>query len=158
MSRWFNTFTLRDLIKGLWTTIKVFFEDPITVMYPDKERKVHPNYRGEHVLQPKPDHSGHRCVGCGLCEAICPSHCIKVITENGPNGERVVKDYIIDISRCLYCGLCEEVCPEFAIEMVNDNRVILTERKEFYFDAKRLMDAAMKHAEPQKAEAKGEKR
>lgn len=44
------------------------------------------------------------CIGCGLCEAVCPEQCI---SSGVP--------YAIDQAHCLRCGLCVEACPVQAI-------------------------------------------
>jgi formate hydrogenlyase subunit 6/NADH:ubiquinone oxidoreductase subunit I len=53
-----------------------------------------------------------KCTGCGDCERICPSRCIQIETEPGPDSsQNWVSRFDIDISRCVFCGLCVEVCP-----------------------------------------------
>ena len=52
------------------------------------------------------------CAGCGICEDVCPKHCITIKLKNGelkPN---------IDESSCLgeKCGRCLKVCPGIGIE------------------------------------------
>ena len=56
-----------------------------------------------------------RCIGCGLCEKICTSNCIRIITDKGEDGRKKILNYSINFGRCIYCGLCAEVCPELAI-------------------------------------------
>ena len=45
------------------------------------------------------------CIGCGICEKVCPFDAVKV--EN--NLAR------IDTSKCMVCGLCAQKCPTNAI-------------------------------------------
>ena len=52
---------------------------------------------------------GH-CMGCGLCEDICPKHCI-TIQRGKLNVPTVDKDV------CLDCGLCRKVCTGKGIEI-----------------------------------------
>ena len=52
------------------------------------------------------------CVGCGVCEANCPSEVAKVNLET-------CKCYI-DPEYCVACGTCEAVCPVKAIEIYEE--------------------------------------
>lgn len=52
-----------------------------------------------------------RCTGCRECENVCPTHCIRVETEPGPDVSKIwVSAFDIDVARCIFCGLCVEVC------------------------------------------------
>ena len=42
------------------------------------------------------------CIGCGACEAECPSSAISADSDG---------KYIINADACLDCGACEGVCP-----------------------------------------------
>lgn len=48
------------------------------------------------------------CIGCKICQKICPTLAIKVIEKKA----RVVSEL------CLSCGNCNQRCPEGAIKMV----------------------------------------
>ena len=48
----------------------------------------------------------HKCSGCGLCEEICPKHCISM--ESNAHGFLVPK---INESQCIHCDLCRKSCP-----------------------------------------------
>jgi coenzyme F420-reducing hydrogenase beta subunit len=45
------------------------------------------------------------CVGCTACYAICPVHCIKMVTDD--EGFQ----YPIASSECIECNKCKDVCP-----------------------------------------------
>jgi NAD-dependent dihydropyrimidine dehydrogenase PreA subunit len=49
-----------------------------------------------------------KCIGCGLCEIVCPHAVFEV--ENG-----VAR--IIDRDACMECGACARNCPVEAIEV-----------------------------------------
>lgn len=49
---------------------------------------------------------GTGCIGCKLCDAVCPQKCID-ITQ---------KPAVIDRHHCLHCGRCAEACPKQVIE------------------------------------------
>ena len=49
---------------------------------------------------------GADCDGCGLCESVCPQHCIS--TASIP--------IAIDHKHCLHCGRCAEICPKHCIQ------------------------------------------
>ena len=46
------------------------------------------------------------CIGCGSCEAECPSEAIS--EKDGK--------YVIDADKCVDCGACEDGCPVGAIK------------------------------------------
>lgn len=51
------------------------------------------------------------CIGCGLCERVCPSNAINVVNET--------KKAEIDKSLCHQCTECKDVCPKNAIKYSN---------------------------------------
>lgn len=104
-----------ELFVGLKKTIIVFFQPKVTVCYPLEVAPLSPRYRAIHKLQRLLESEEQRCIGCGLCEKICTSNCIRIITDKGENGRKKILHYSINFGRCIYCGLCAEVCPELAI-------------------------------------------
>ncbi len=114
---WFTDNILQlDLLRGLSVTLRNMFRPVITERYPETMRPLPDRFRGGQVLRRRPDGS-ERCVGCGLCVAICPSGAILLDTSAGEAGEKRVDRYLIDRGLCVYCGFCQEVCPVEAVFM-----------------------------------------
>ena len=106
-----------DLVKGLGITLKEFFTPSTiaTIKYPLEKIPLSPRYRAIHKLMRLLESGEERCIGCGLCEKICISNCIKIETGYGEDGRKRIDSYTINFGRCIYCGFCAEVCPEIAI-------------------------------------------
>jgi NADH-quinone oxidoreductase subunit I len=116
VARWRDRILQLDLLSGLALTLRNLFRRPVTEMYPESKAPVAERYRGAQVLKRGAD-GRERCVGCGLCVAICPSHAIELDTSMAQDGGRRVDRYEIDLGLCIYCGFCQEVCPVEAVFM-----------------------------------------
>ncbi len=106
-----------DLFKGLFLTLRELFTPStiVTIKYPLEKIPLSPRYRAVHKLMRLLESGNERCIGCGLCEKICVSKCIKIETCYGADSRKKIESYSINFGRCIYCGLCAEVCPELAI-------------------------------------------
>lgn len=109
-----RSFTLFELLKGMSVTGRRFFSKKSTVQYPDEKTPQSPRFRGLHALRRYPS-GEERCIGCKLCEAVCPALAITMDTEEREDGSRRTTRYDIDLFKCVYCGFCEEACPVDAI-------------------------------------------
>jgi ferredoxin len=49
-----------------------------------------------------------KCIGCGKCVALCPTHALERVME---------KAMLTRPDLCTYCTACEDVCPVGAIEL-----------------------------------------
>ena len=110
----FESLFLLEIFKGLRITGKKLFKKPITIQYPDEKTPQSSRFRGLHALRKYPN-GEERCIGCKLCEAVCPALAISIDTERRDDGTRRTTKYEIDLFKCVYCGFCEEACPTDAI-------------------------------------------
>ena len=90
----------------------------VTFQYPEEKRPLAPRLRTRHRLTVRAEGTP-RCVGCMLCETVCPAKCITIVAGEhpDPNVEKYPTRFDIDLGVCVYCGYCVEVCPEDAIRM-----------------------------------------
>jgi NADH-quinone oxidoreductase subunit I len=110
MIRFFKSFFLWELLKGMHLTGRYLFARKVTVQYPEEKTPQSPRFRGLHALRRYPN-GEERCIACKLCEAVCPALAIKIDSEERADGTRRTTRYDIDLFKCIYCGLCEESCP-----------------------------------------------
>ncbi len=109
-----------ELFVGLKITLKMmkealFNDNMHTVQYPAEKLPIGPRYRAMHKLLVLLESGNDRCIGCGLCEKICISNCIRIDSKIDEGSRKEVLDYSINLGRCIFCGYCAEVCPELAI-------------------------------------------
>ena len=109
-----------ELFVGLYVTMReminaLFRGEMHTVKYPFEKLPISPRYRAIHDMLRLLESGHYRCIGCGLCEKICISNCIKMDTRYDENQRKEVSEYTINFGRCIFCGYCAEVCPELAI-------------------------------------------
>ncbi len=105
-----------ELFVGLWIVFKEMIKFDIhTVQYPKEKLPIGPRYRAVHELLRLIESGNERCIGCGLCEKICISNCIRMDTFQDENGRKAIGEYSINLGRCIFCGYCADVCPELAI-------------------------------------------
>ena len=106
----FKTFLLVELAKGLALTGRHLFARKITIQFPEEKTPVSPRFRGLHALRRYPN-GEERCIGCKLCEAVCPALAITIETAERADNTRRTTRYDIDLTKCIFCGFCEESCP-----------------------------------------------
>ena len=116
LNRGFST----ELFKGLGITFKIMKgvltnDETHNTKYPIEKLPISPRYRAVHKLLVLLESGNNRCIGCGLCEKICPANCIRIDTQLDEKSRKDVLEYTINLGRCIFCGYCAEVCPELAI-------------------------------------------
>lgn len=105
-----------ELFVGLWVVLREMIKFDIhTIQYPEEKLPIGPRYRAVHEMKRLWESGTERCIGCGLCEKICISNCIRMETRYDENQRKEVGEYSINLGRCIFCGYCAEVCPELAI-------------------------------------------
>ncbi len=119
VKHFFKSFLLWELLLGLKLTGRYLFAKKITVQYPEEKTPQSPRFRGLHALRRYPN-GEERCIGCKLCEAVCPALAITIDTEPREDGTRRTTRYEIDLFKCIFCGFCEESCP---VDSIVETRV-----------------------------------
>lgn len=132
-------------------TFKHMFHRPMTFQYPREKRTIPDAHRGALGLL-RYDNGQERCVGCDLCEAACPSRCIKVISEEDKSLplQRYATEFYIDITKCVFCGYCVEACPVNALAMTKMYEYSTHDKRTLMFDKQRLYEIGEKHLEDAK--------
>ena len=134
----------------IWDAMKVtfrhMFHRPITFQYPREQRTIPDTHRGALGLL-RYDDGRERCVGCDLCEAACPSRCIKVISGEDMTRplQRYATEFYIDITKCVFCGYCVEACPVNALAMTKLYEFSTHDKRTLLFDKKRLYEIGERH-------------
>ncbi|MBI3244205.1 MAG: NADH-quinone oxidoreductase subunit NuoI [Chloroflexi bacterium] len=133
-----------EIVKGLGTTLKHMFEEPVTIQYPEVKRPVRERFKGRHELK-RYDNGLEKCIGCALCAAACPADAIFVeAAENTDDiryspGERYARVYEINMLRCIFCGFCEDACPTEAIVLESSYELSYVDRESAIFTKDKLI-------------------
>jgi len=140
----------RSLVYGtlaaMATTFRNAFRAPNTVRYPKQQRTLPGQWRaGSFALTFDPETGEENCIGCRLCEYICPSEIIKVSLRKGEArrngiGATYCDVFTLDYQACMQCELCIQVCPTDAILMTRALAPVATSRDGLFLSKERLME------------------
>lgn len=146
ITNFFKSFLLLELVKGMVLTGRHFFARKITVQFPEEKTPQGHRFRGLHALR-RYANDEERCIGCKLCEAVCPAMAIHIETEERADGTRRTTRYDIDLVKCIFCGLCEEACP---VDAIVETRILEyhgEKRSDLYYTKPMLLAVGEKYEE-----------
>ena len=132
-------------LQSMRMTLRNVFRPINTVPYPRKKRPIPGQWRaGSFALTSDPKTGEENCIGCRLCEYICPSEIIKVTLRKGEArqngiGATYCDKFVLDYQACMQCELCIQVCPTDAIVMTRALAPAATTRDGLLLTKERLM-------------------
>lgn len=132
------------VVKGMRITLQNLFRKPVTVHYPTAARKYPDRFRGLLALTYDKDTGEENCIGCRLCEFICPPAVIKVEMLKAEK-RNYAKTFTLELYACEFCELCVQVCPTDAIVMMKSFDMATSDRREMLLDKDRLHVLGLQH-------------
>lgn len=84
-------------------TFGSLFKKPETLQYPAETKAPYEGQKG-HVVN-----NVEACILCGMCQRVCPCHCIIVDKKEGM--------WSIDPFLCIQCRSCVNACPTHCLSM-----------------------------------------
>jgi NADH-quinone oxidoreductase subunit I len=134
----------RAVYRAMRITLLNLFRAPVTVHYPTVERPYPDRYRGLLALTYDPETGAENCIGCRLCEFVCPPAVIKVEMLKA-EGRNYAKTFTLELYACEFCELCVQVCPTDAIVMMKSFDMATADRREMLLDKDRLHAIGLEH-------------
>jgi NADH-quinone oxidoreductase subunit I len=131
------TTIVRAVLRAMGATLKNLFRKPVTVHYPDTQRQYPGRYRGLLALTYDKETAEENCIGCRLCEYVCPPAVIKVEMLKAEK-RNYAKTFTLELYACEFCELCVQVCPTDAIVMMKSFDMPTADRREMLLDKDRL--------------------
>jgi NADH-quinone oxidoreductase subunit I len=127
----------RAVYRAMRITLLNLFRKPVTVHYPDVVRPFPDRYRGLLALTYDKETGQENCIGCRLCEFVCPPQVIKVEMLKAEK-RNYAKTFTLELYACEFCELCVQVCPTDAIIMMKSFDMATADRREMLLDKDRL--------------------
>jgi NADH-quinone oxidoreductase subunit I len=128
---------LRAVARAMGMTFRNLLRRPITVRYPTVKRVYPDRFRGILALTYDRETGEENCIGCRLCEYICPPQVIKVEMLKAEK-RNYAKTFTLELYSCEFCELCVQVCPTDAIIMLKSFDLATADRRELLLDKDRL--------------------
>jgi len=128
---------VRAVARAMKVTLINLIRRPVTVHYPDKTRAYPDRFRGLLALTYDKETGEENCIGCRLCEYICPPQVIKVEMLKAEK-RNFAKTFTLELYACEFCELCVQVCPTDAIIMMKSFDLATSDRRELLLDKDRL--------------------
>ena len=128
---------VRAIARAMGVTFRNLLRRPITVRYPTLKRVYPDRFRGILALTYDGDTGEENCIGCRLCEYICPPQVIKVEMLKAEK-RNYAKTFTLELYSCEFCELCVQVCPTDAIIMLKSFDLATADRRELLLDKDRL--------------------
>jgi NADH-quinone oxidoreductase subunit I len=135
---------VRTIFSAMRMTLRNLFRKPVTVHYPDKTRAYPDRYRGLLALVYEKDTGEEACIGCRLCEFVCPPAVIKVEILKAEK-RNYAKTFTLELYACEFCELCVQVCPTDAIVMMKSFDLSTNDRRSLLLDKDRLHALGTQH-------------
>jgi len=130
--------------RAMGMTFRNFFRRPVTLQYPTVKRVYPDRFRGILALTYDHDTGEENCIGCRLCEFICPPQVIKVEMLKAEK-RNWAKTFTLELYSCEFCELCVQVCPTDAIIMLKTFDLATADRREMLLDKDRLHALGLEH-------------
>ena len=123
--------------RAMGVTLRNLFRKPVTVHYPDVQRPYPDRFRGILALAYDKETGEEACIGCRLCEYVCPPQVIKVEMLKAEK-RNYAKTFTLELYACEFCELCVQVCPTDAIIMMKSFDLATADRRDLLLDKDRL--------------------
>jgi NADH-quinone oxidoreductase subunit I len=130
--------------RALGVTLRNLLRRPVTIHYPDETRAYPERFRGFLALTYDPETGEENCIGCRLCEYVCPPQVIRVEMLKAET-RNYARTFTLELYACEYCELCVQVCPTDAIVMMRSVELATADRRALLLDKDRLHQLGLEY-------------
>src|SRR5258705_3496699 len=133
-------------VRGVWWgSWKTFCRSRLAAHSRTRPRQSPSRYRGLLALTYDKETGEENCIGCRLCEFVCPPAVIKVEMLKAEK-RNYAKTFTLELYACEFCELCVQVCPTDAIIMMKSFDLSTSDRREMLLDQEPLDALRPPHA------------